>query len=146
MFTDYLVRRAKASDLAQIKELLIVSDLPTVGVEKAGEHFLVADNGQVIGILGVLCEGKKALLRSFAVRSPYRSKGIGGSLVTAMLQALKSQNIQEVYLLTETATDYFKQIGFFCIDRIVMPENMLKESGLDQACPCSSKGMKYVLD
>lgn len=146
MLTDYLVRHGKSSDIAQIKELLRVTHLPTVGAKKAADCFLIADNGQVIGILGVLYEGEKALLRSFAVSPLYRCKGIGGLLLTAMLQELKTQNIQEVYLLTETAADYFKRIGFGEIARKAMPENLLKESGLDQACPCSSKCLKYLLN
>jgi amino-acid N-acetyltransferase len=146
MLTDYLVRRGKFSDIAQIKELLRVSHLPTVGAEKAADRFLVADNGQIIGILGVLYEGEKALLRSFAVSPLYQGKGIGGFLVSAMLHELTAQNIQEVYLLTETAADYFKRIGFGEIARKAMPENLLKESGLDQACPCSSKCLKYLLN
>lgn len=141
MLNNILIRRAEASDISEIKEILTRSNLPTVGVEKAVEHFLIAESGQVIGVIGVLLEEPKSLLRSFAVSPLHRSKGVGGLLVTEMLKELKKQEIKEVYLLTETAADYFTRIGFSEIYRAKMPLNLLKESGLDKACPCTSKCM-----
>jgi amino-acid N-acetyltransferase len=143
---EYSIRRANASDIAEIKETLTAGGLPTVGVDKAVEQFLVAEGSQVIGVLGALYDTPKALLRSFAVSPAQRSKGVGGTLVVEIFKELQRQEIEEVYLITDTAAEYFRRVGFYEITRAEMPANLLKESGLDEACPCSSKCMKYLLE
>lgn len=146
MLKKYSVQRANALDIAEIKELLTASGLPIVGVDKAVEQFLVAKDSQVIGVLGALYNPPKALLRSFAVIPMQRSKGIGATLVAEIFKELQRQKLEEVYLITDTAAEYFKRIGFFEISRAEMPAKLLKESGLEQACPCSSSCMKYILE
>lgn len=142
---DYIIRRANFSDMPEIAALLTTSGLPVVRVHDA-KYFLVADDGQIIGVIGAIYDTSQALLRSFAV-SPYkRARGIGGKLVERMLIELKMNKLQEVYLITDTAADYFRHMGFQEIQREVVPTGLLTESGLDKACPCSSRCMKYILE
>lgn len=142
---DYTIRHATVDDIAEIKELLIVSGLPIVGVDRNVNQFIVADNGRIMGVIGSQYSEAKALLRSFAVTSKLRKSGIGTTLLQQLQKQLKSQNIEAVYLLTDTALEYFKQLGFYEISRDQMPSPLLKKSGLDQACPCTSYCMKHSL-
>jgi amino-acid N-acetyltransferase len=142
---DYKIRCARIDDLATIKKLLSSNGLPTVGIDEYVDQFLVADQQEVIGTIGVLFEGEKALLRSFVVNTEQRGSGIGSALVKDLLKEIKNRGIEEAYLLTETAEEYFKRMGFYNISRDDMPHSLLKESGLDQACPCSSRCMKFTL-
>ncbi len=59
-----VIRGALRSDLAAIEALLSASDLPTVGVADALDHFLLAEHeGRVIGAIGMELHGNFALLR-----------------------------------------------------------------------------------
>lgn len=142
---DYMIRAAHKEDLDQVKKLLEERALPTVGVDKNITKFLVADHHAIIGTVGVLYDGEKALIRSFAVSAENEKRGIGLALVKELLTEIKSMGSKEVYLLTETAAEYFKRLGFYRINREEMPQLLLEESGLDQACPCSSQCMKFLL-
>lgn len=142
---DYNIRCATVDDLAEIKELLIATSLPTFGVDVNVNHFIVAASGRIMGVVGAHYSETKALLRSFAVSSKLRKSGIGTTLIKQIKKQLEIQNIEEVYLLTDTAQEYFKRLGFYEISRDQMPAPLLKGSGLDQACPCTSHCMKFLL-
>lgn len=142
---DINIRRATVNDLAGIKELLIANGLPIVGVDMNVNHFIVADNSRIMGVIGAQYSETKALLRSFAVNSRQRKCGVGTALIKQVQTQLRIQNTEEVYLLTDTAQEYFKRLGFYEISRDQMPLLLLKESGLDQACPCTSHCMKFLL-
>ena len=143
---SYTIRHAQSNDIEQIKSLLQANDLPVVGVAQHWKNFLVADKQDcVLGALGAHYDDKKALLRSFAVNGGQRNSGIGKELLQSMLLEMQSRGIKEVFLLTETAANYFIREGFVAICRAEIPQNLLKESGLDQACPCSSQCLKRQL-
>ena len=140
----YSIRWAKKTDLKTIEHLLQNSSLPTVGLSLASAQFLLAETkaNEVIGVLGAQHNEAATLFRSFAVISPWRGKGVGMALVKTMLNRLQEQNRTVLYLLTETAASYFEGLGFQFISREEIPQILLVQSGLDQACPCSSQCMK----
>ena len=144
---SYSLRWAKEADLKRIEELLQNSSLPTVGLSLASAQFLLAETkaNEIIGVLGAQKSESATLLRSFAVIAPWRSRGVGMALVKTMLNRLQEQNRNVLYLLTETAAAYFERLGFQAISREEIPQPLLVQSGLDQACPCSSKCMKKIL-
>lgn len=144
---DCLVRPATEADLGAIETLLAVCELPVVRIAPHIKSFWVAETNDktLIGVLGMLADGDKALLRSFAVAASQRKRGIGLALVRQALVQLREQSCTEAYLLTQTAEAYFAHLGFTVIERTAMPQTLLVESGLDQACPCSSVCMKYEL-
>ncbi|MBP1763763.1 MAG: GCN5-related N-acetyltransferase [Firmicutes bacterium] len=142
----YTLRYAQPNDVEHIKSLLQANALPVVGVAQHWQSFLVADTqGCIIGALGAHYDGKKALLRSFVVNGRQRNSGIGKALLQRMLLEMQKRGIKEVFLLTETAANYFMREGFIAICRDEIPQILLKESGLDQACPCSSQCLKRQL-
>ena len=142
----YTLRCADIKDISPIKELLQACDLPVVGIEKQPSDFIIAEaQGNILGILGAVYDGNKALLRSFAVCEKKRGNGIGIALVKAMFNIMKSKEIIEIFLLTETAAAYFVKLEFSEISRGDIPKILLVESGLDQACPCASSCFSYKL-
>ena len=144
---DYSIRQATENDLDAVELLLAACELPVVRVAPHIKTFLVAetDDKKLVGVLGMLADGDKALLRSFAVSSLQRKRGVGLALVRQMLAQLSEQHCTAAFLLTETAEQYFARLGFVVIERAAMPQALLVESGLDQACPCSSVCMQYKL-
>jgi len=142
---DYIVRQATVDDLSAIQELLIVSGLPTAEVAANVSNFIVADNGKIIGVIGAHYCGTKVLLRSFAVSFERQKSGVGWTLLQEMQKKFNSKTVAAVYLLTNTAQEYFKRVGFYEISYSEIPALLLSESGLDKACPCTSQCMKFLL-
>ncbi|HEY1348187.1 MAG TPA: GNAT family N-acetyltransferase [Ktedonobacteraceae bacterium] len=58
-----------------------------------------------------------AILHSVAIDPVYRSRGLGQQLVETQLNKAQKLGFLEVYLLTETAHDYFPRFGFRPIER-----------------------------
>ena len=113
------IRSAELIDLQQIVEFLKVNGLPTVGVESWCPNFVVAtdEKGTLIGVAGLEIYGRVALLRSVAVEKNSRRLGHGRALVEAVLGTAKRSGVHTIYLLTETASGYFKHLGFDLVDR-----------------------------
>ena len=113
-----MIRTARPEDLADALALLGESKLPTAGVEEAFDRFVVAERaGEIVGVAGLEAHGNVALLRSVAVAPTERGRGLGGALTEELLRRASQTGIDEVYLLTETAADFFPRYGFERIDR-----------------------------
>lgn len=113
------VRAAKPIDLPNIMSFLKDNGLPTNGVEKCFNNFVVAEDkdGSWVGIAGLELYGRGGLLRSVAVGKQYRGLGHGRKLVDAILRNAKAKGVQTMYLLTDSADAYFKGLGFEAVDR-----------------------------
>jgi amino-acid N-acetyltransferase len=97
--------------------------------------------GELIGTGGLEIFDSCALLRSIAVRSDFRGKSIGSSITKKMLQEAGSKGVKDIYLLTETAHDFFQQKGFEDIDRHALPATIRGSFQFQSACPASAKAM-----
>ena len=112
------VRHTKPEDLNAVLTLFAGVSLPQNGVPEHFQHFLVAQEGdQLIGVIGVEPYGVSALLRSLAVALAYRGQGLGRVLVERLLHEARAQGVEQVFLLTETAAEFFAKFGFRGIAR-----------------------------
>ena len=110
---------AVADDLPRIEALLRDAGLPVKGVAPLIEDFLVVrSDGQVVaaGVIEPLTEG--GLLRSVVVDPALRGQGLGQAVVDALVH----QSHGPLYLLTETAPDFFASRGFEHLSRAEAPE------------------------
>jgi C_GCAxxG_C_C family probable redox protein len=131
------IRRAGPEDIGAIKTLLAVCLLPAHDVSDSRIRFLVAESDRgIIGVSGfeVLANGV-ALLRSLAVMPGYRKQQIGRRLVNRTIAAADDDGIGRIFLLTESATDYFSNVGFVAVPRDQAPPE-LGAATLDTR-PCS---------
>ncbi len=143
--TDYILRNARIEDIPTINQLLGDSMLPLTPKDINPDSFLLAEkDGTLSGMIGYLIKGHSALLRSLAVPWEYRNRGIGHTLIKKVIGKLSENQIHDVYLLTQTARKYMETKGFIEIKREEIPPSLLKDSGLDKACPSSSICMKYI--
>jgi len=118
MPVSYL-RRAKSSDLEQLVRFLEANGLTTAGVESCYAKFVIAtdEKGTLLGVAGLEMYGQSALLRSVVVEKNSRRMGHGRALVDAVLRNAKQNGVYTIYLLTESAFNYFKNLGFDLVDR-----------------------------
>ena len=136
------IRSATPGDLTAVERLLRESDLPTVGVKDFIGDFLVAEAGQdVVGVVGMEYCCNFGLLRSTAVASTWRGKGLGRQLVEQIIARAESRGVNALYLLTTTAESYFPSFGFKPTTRDVVPAEIKATDEFRGACPASATVM-----
>ena len=110
---------AAPTDYQAIANILVNVGLPLDGVqENLGNFLLLRDDGKIIGCVGLEIYDEVAVLRSLAVIPERRGEGLGWMLADRAVDLARQRGVRRLYLLTETATDFFAQhFGFSPIDR-----------------------------
>lgn len=108
----------ETQDLPQVKKLLEEVNLSLAGIEEHFQHFLkLMVDGELVAVAGLELYSTIGLLRSIAVIPEYRHSGLGRGLIRAMINKARALELTHLYLLTETAAEYFRQFGFRPIGR-----------------------------
>ena len=130
------IRKATNRDLDAVEGLLSANDLPLDGVKENLSGFIVAEEGgRVIGAVGLERFGSVALLRSAVVSEGRRGGGVGRRLVEHLLDYAESDGIEELFLLTTTAENYFPRFGFTRTTRSAVPPAVKASAEFQGACP-----------
>jgi amino-acid N-acetyltransferase len=130
----------------QVTAILAAAKLPVIDLPETRDTFIVAivDN-KVTGVAGMEIFGNYGLLRSVAVEPGYRGMGIAAKLVSR-IEALGSlKGLLALYLLTETAPEYFGNKGYQQLSREQVPADVQRSSEFGHVCPASSIVMKKEL-
>jgi amino-acid N-acetyltransferase len=136
-------RAATLADLDSVRSLLEASKLPLDGVSDCIDDFIVAEEqGKIVGSIAVERYGHYGLLRSAAVNDSERGKGLGAGLVASIIEKAKSDGIDELFLLTTTAENYFPRFGFNRMTREDVPDALNASAELRGACPDSAIVMR----
>lgn len=142
---EWTLERARPEDLDAALELLAQCGLPLQGVAESFGHFLVAREAQrLVGLVGLESCGPDVLLRSLAVATSHRGRGLGLALLAAALRLVPRTGAHEVYLLTTTARDFFLRHGFVDWPRRQAPEGVRATWEFAQGCPSTSAFMKLA--
>jgi amino-acid N-acetyltransferase len=99
---------------------------------------LALDADQVVGSGALELYGDAALLRSVAVAPEQRGQGLGQQLTQAALDLARQHGVRQVYLLTETAADFFPRFGFRPIARADVTPAVQRSVEFTSACPQSA--------
>src|SRR3989442_12995704 len=104
---------AAPADVPAILALLAASKLPRARIEDHVASTLVArqDSG-VVGTAALELYGDAALLRSVAVATDLRGRGLRAALTFAALDLALRRGGRTVYLLTKTMYTVFRKFGF----------------------------------
>lgn len=148
MFTPpiHVIETADSTDLPSLLALLDVVGLPQDGVADHIENALIVRNGdEILGCAVLEIYGSSALLRSVAVSPTAQGHGLGTQLVDAALTHAQGRQIQRIYLLTETAADYFPRFGFAPIAREDVDPSVKKSVEFTSACPASALVMVKMI-
>ncbi len=141
------IRKARQSDLSAVEDLLTASKLPLDGVRDHFGDFIVAeDNDGIEGAIGLEKYNAVALLRSAVVAADHRGSGIGRRLVEQLVERAQEDGIDELYLLTTTADEYFPRFGFRPTTRAAIPDELKASAEFRGACPDTAIVMKRRLD
>jgi amino-acid N-acetyltransferase len=122
-------------------EKLPVDDLP----EQLDGFIAIIENDKLIGAAGIERYGDYGLLRSVVVSVNNRGEGIAAKLLDTIESRAKENGIKALFLLTETAADYFGKKSYHTITRNEVPEAVQQSSEFSQVCPVSAIVMKKNL-
>ena len=116
------VRAAVPADLPAVWALLSAASLPLDGADQAFEQGVVAVAGGIVaGAAALERYGTDGLLRSVVVEPGQRGTGVGRALVAAAETLAAGLGIRDLYLLTETAVEWFPRLGYVMLDRAAAP-------------------------
>ena len=129
-----------AADLPVVVALLEAARLPTAGV---ADHFphayaVIRPRAGVIAVAGLERYGDAGLLRSVAVEVGARGRGLGRALVHDRIEAGRRSGLAAIYLLTTTAPEFFRALGFSNIDRSLAPDSVRAAPEFRTICPASA--------
>lgn len=137
--TNLTVEGASGADTEAIRDLLGRNELPTSDLSAARPEFVVVrSGGQIIGSGALEHFGDTALLRSVAVESQWRGTGVGRLLVGELERRARAAGISELILLTLTAADFFRRLGYGAKDRAQVPDAVLDSTEFKSLCPASA--------
>ncbi|RYU92498.1 GNAT family N-acetyltransferase [Mucilaginibacter terrigena] len=125
---------------------LTTENLPTADINATLDDFFVAtEDNQVIGIAGLEVYGNYGLLRSVAVVKEWRGKGVAAELLNRIEAVAGERGLEAIYLLTETAKDYFEGKGYEHVARMDIPEAVKASSEFTHVCQESATAMQKSL-
>lgn len=149
----FTIRPATIADLPAVVALLTSAGLQPNAVEaQFGPQFAVATDDAtqaIIGVAGVEVYRDVAsdigLLRSAAVDDAWRGQGVGSALTTERLAWAEKEQLSAIFLLTETAADFWSRFGFIHIARDAAPAALRASHEWKQGCPESAVAMALKL-
>lgn len=135
------------SSLEKLQQFLTTNKLPAsdltldqgvfVGYYDSANH--------LVGSGGLEFYGHTALLRSIAVDEKFRGQLLGKMIVENIIAKARASKVIDLYLLTETAHNYFLKKGFQEVPRDIVPDVIRQTTEFAQVCPASAVVMKLTL-
>ncbi len=135
------LRSARAEDLPAIIALLSECGLPSsdLSMDKLASFYVVESDGRLVGVGGLEKYDSAGLLRSIAVAPGWRGKNLGTLLVRQCEAAARRVGVETLYLLTTTADDFFRRLGYTDMEREAVPVAVAASSQFRGLCPSSAK-------
>lgn len=140
------IRAAQQQDLPAVEALLKSCNLPTGGLAQHLPGYLVLeDAGQIVASAGLELHGTAALLRSVAVQQDYRNRGLARAMINQLMKQARSQGVRAVYLLTTTAQQYFRRMGFETLPREAVDPAVTTSAEFGDSCCATAVAMRLAL-
>jgi amino-acid N-acetyltransferase len=143
------IERALDSDRPAIERVLTEAGLPLDGLELALSLAVVARadgiERAVVGCAAVEPYGSAGLLRSVCVAPDSRGSGLGRGLVAAAESLAAARGIEDLYLLTQTAEDWFPRLDYEATTRSAVPAALTTSPEFVGACPESAAVLRKHL-
>lgn len=126
--------------------LLESQKLPTSDIGNHVALFALEKNGKMIATAGLEQYDKVGLLRSVSVLEAEKSKGYGVLIANHLEKYAKNNGIEELYLLTQNAKDFFEnKCQYAVVERAKVANEIQNSPQFTSTCPSSAVVMKKVL-
>ena len=141
------IRPAVVADWPALKALLQAENLPTSDIDTASlDYFQVAAGTEILGAIGLEAHAGEGLVRSLVTARKSRSRGIGSALYQAMECQARALGIGRLWLLTDSASEFFEARGFSPEPRSAVPAWLAGTQQYRDLCPQSALVMSKGLD
>jgi len=113
------MRPAHREDMAAVRHVLSVTSLEEPARDdQQGSFFVLRNEDGTVGCVSLEVLGDDAVLRALAVDPKFRGAGYGWMLADMAVSQARWRGVRRIYLLTETASDFFAaKFGFRVVDR-----------------------------
>lgn len=128
-----MIRRARIADVEQIQRLinqfadegrLLLRSLSEIYDNLRDFHVYERQEHHIGGVCALhICWEDLAEIRSLAVASEERKKGVGEKLIAACLEEARQLGVSRVFLLTYIPP-YFERAGFRAVDKSSLPHKI----------------------
>jgi len=125
---------AEGSIKKDVIALLEQNELPVSDIDDTKILFALTDGHKIIGTGGLEIFHDCALLRSLSVKRDWQGKGLGKSITHQLEHICRGKGIKHIYLLTETAEDFFNKQGYKAVDRASAPFSIKNSSEFTTVC------------
>ncbi len=134
-----------SGDDPRLVALLGDAKLPTSDL--AGTSFIgiVDASGQLLACGGLQQAGSSVLIRSIAVVPNRRKAKLGSTITLKLLAEARNHGAQAAYLLTTSAADFFRRLGFSAIERADVPTEIRQTSQFTGTTCASAQPMVQLL-
>ena len=139
------IRPAREHDFAAVRGLLADSALVYEDLTPASlDTFVVLPTEENASVLAAVAGletfqgGQEGLLRSVAVSPSLRKHGMGTSLVAAVEAMARVLGVKRLWLLTTTAPDFFRRLGYMDTVRASAPAAVQQSGEFTNLCPASA--------
>lgn len=144
-----------AQDLPAVQALLAQARLPFADLSPAGMRLFLGqrdahasgDNqpGRLIAIAGLELHDGDGLLRSLLVLPEHQGRGLARELVRAQEAQARGFGLHRLVLLTETAADFFRALGYRDTERATLPDGLRASPQFANLCPASASCLSTTL-
>jgi amino-acid N-acetyltransferase len=141
------IRGGQSTDLPAALALLQGAGLPTADLPSAPglKTWVLEASDSLVGVIALERFGTDALVRSLAVAPAYRKRGFGRALVARLEQDAQADGVEQLVLLTESAEQFFRGLGYNVIDRRDVSEGLKQSAEFRSLCPASAVCMSKVI-
>lgn len=126
--------------IEEVTSLLAENALPIADISASSplQFFGIRDGKALVAVVGLELYPPFGLLRSLAVRSNFRKRGLARELVSFAESWSAAQGVESLFLLTTTADQFFLGLGYSPASRDKAPSAIRATSQFSSLCPASS--------
>jgi len=128
-------------ELEEVKSLLATCELPVSDIAEAAalRFFGIRSADRMLaGIVGLEMFNSTALLRSLAVAPAERNRGLATTLTLFAERYARDHDLDALYLLTNTAADFFRRRGYAELTREQAPQAIRSTKQFTTLCPVNA--------
>lgn len=123
-----VLRKAVASDIPQIAALVnefasrreVLPRTPDEVKASLSQWVVAEEEGQIVACGSLMMWGSLAEVRSLVVRPDLQRNGLGGQVVTWLVEEARGLGVSSVFALTR-AVPFFERLGFHVASREAFP-------------------------
>ncbi|MBS1188198.1 MAG: GCN5-related N-acetyltransferase [Burkholderiaceae bacterium] len=128
------------TNIDEIRSLLAGCGLPVTDISNASaiQFYGIEEHGKAVAVIGLEKLTDVGLLRSLTVAEAFRGQGLAQRLVAYVERMALDENLKAIYLLTQTAAQFFEKLGFTPLSRSEAPAAIQTSSQFSCLCPDSA--------